>query len=263
MARKTSNTGVKISKSTKRVAADMLADATAATTTSAKRFSSIPAVAATKPAVATVVAAIPAAAIAAATPVATEKPACTEKSATAENTACTEKAACSEKTAANPQALHDLFNVDADVARDAAATLGSTHDSAAVDALIEVVSNTNGYFHSVVRSAAAASLASRLKSEVSRQKSGVSREERIITRPIRCAVAFAPRITFCLLPSSFCLHFFRGMGGCGFSVTAVGWGESTHPPVLSPCVSAATAQRRRVCSWVALSSDEACQWGAE
>jgi len=159
MARKTSNTGVKISKSTKRVAADMLADATAATTTSAKRFSSIPAVAATKPAVATVVAAIPAAAIAAATPVATEKPACTEKSATAENTACTEKAACSEKTAANPQALHDLFNVDADVARDAAATLGSTHDSAAVDALIEVVSNTNGYFHSVVRSAAAASLA--------------------------------------------------------------------------------------------------------
>jgi len=135
--------------------------------------------------------------------------------------------------------------------------------SAAVDALIEVVSNTNGYFHSVVRSAAAASLASRLKSEVSRQKSGVSREERIITRPIRCAVAFAPRITFCLLPSSFCLHFFRGMGGCGFSVTAVGWGESTHPPVLSPCVSAATAQRRRVCSWVALSSDEACQWGAE
>ena len=56
---------------------------------------------------------------------------------------------------------------------------------------------------------------------------------------------FSPHVSFCLLPSSLCLHCFRGMGGCGFPVTAVGWGESTHPPVLRPCVSAATAQRRR------------------
>lgn len=52
-------------------------------------------------------------------------------------------------------ALHD---VDADVAREAATSLGQLGDAAAVEPLIEIVSNTNGYFHSVVRSAAAISL---------------------------------------------------------------------------------------------------------
>ena len=52
-------------------------------------------------------------------------------------------------------ALHDL---DADTARQAASSLGLLGDAAAVEPLIEIVTNANGYFHSVVRSAAAASL---------------------------------------------------------------------------------------------------------
>jgi HEAT repeat protein len=52
-------------------------------------------------------------------------------------------------------ALHD---VDADVAREAATSLGQSADIAAVEPLIEVLKNSNGYFHSVVRSAAAVSL---------------------------------------------------------------------------------------------------------
>ncbi len=52
--------------------------------------------------------------------------------------------------------LHDL---DADVACEAATALGNSANPAAVVPLIEIIQNSNGYFHSVVRSAAAAGLA--------------------------------------------------------------------------------------------------------
>lgn len=52
-----------------------------------------------------------------------------------------------------------LRGSDADVARDAAAALGTLGDASAVEPLIEVLGNANGYFHSVVRAAAASSLA--------------------------------------------------------------------------------------------------------
>jgi hypothetical protein len=55
--------------------------------------------------------------------------------------------------------IRDLRNPDADIAREAAAALGATGSAAAVDALIEVLENADGYYHSVVRSAAASSLA--------------------------------------------------------------------------------------------------------
>jgi HEAT repeat protein len=53
-------------------------------------------------------------------------------------------------------ALHDL---DADIAREAATSLGLLGDVKAVEPLLEVLNNSNGYFHSVVRCAAATSLA--------------------------------------------------------------------------------------------------------
>jgi HEAT repeat protein len=52
-------------------------------------------------------------------------------------------------------ALHDF---DADVAREAATSLGLLGDTSAVESLIEIITNGDRYFHSVVRSAAAASL---------------------------------------------------------------------------------------------------------
>jgi HEAT repeat protein len=52
-------------------------------------------------------------------------------------------------------ALRDL---DADVAREAATSLGQLGDALAVEPLIAVLKNSNHYFHSVVRSAAAVSL---------------------------------------------------------------------------------------------------------
>jgi HEAT repeat protein len=55
--------------------------------------------------------------------------------------------------------LGSLRDVDADVAREAATALGQTGNPAAVLPLIDVLKNSNGYFHSVVRSAAAAGLA--------------------------------------------------------------------------------------------------------
>ena len=55
--------------------------------------------------------------------------------------------------------LESLKNIDADVAREAATSLGAAGNPAAVPVLIEVLKNTNHYFHSVVRSAAASSLA--------------------------------------------------------------------------------------------------------
>ena len=45
------------------------------------------------------------------------------------------------------------------MARDAAAALGTLRDAAAVEPLIDVLNDANGYFHSVVRAAAALSLA--------------------------------------------------------------------------------------------------------
>jgi len=47
---------------------------------------------------------------------------------------------------------------DADIARDAATSLASLGESAAVLPLIQVLENTDNYYHSVVRAAAAASL---------------------------------------------------------------------------------------------------------
>jgi HEAT repeat protein len=48
---------------------------------------------------------------------------------------------------------------DADAAREAATSLGLTKEPAAVEPLIEAIRNADGYFHSVVRAAAATSLA--------------------------------------------------------------------------------------------------------
>jgi HEAT repeat protein len=57
------------------------------------------------------------------------------------------------------KALFALRNADADIARDAAISLGKLGNAAAVEPLIEALTNANGYFHSVVRAAAAGSLA--------------------------------------------------------------------------------------------------------
>jgi HEAT repeat protein len=54
--------------------------------------------------------------------------------------------------------VEDLARIDADIAREAAASLGLLGDRSAVEPLINVVANANGYFHSVVRAAAIASL---------------------------------------------------------------------------------------------------------
>src|SRR5271154_2000926 len=51
-----------------------------------------------------------------------------------------------------------LSDADADVARNAATSLGAVGGAAAVEPLIAALRNTNGYFHSVVRAAASASL---------------------------------------------------------------------------------------------------------
>jgi HEAT repeat protein len=55
-------------------------------------------------------------------------------------------------------AIAALRDGDADVARDAATTLGRLGNRSAVEPLIEALSNGSGYFHCVVRAAAAASL---------------------------------------------------------------------------------------------------------
>jgi HEAT repeat protein len=52
-----------------------------------------------------------------------------------------------------------LRDVDADVAREAATSLGLLAKASAFEPLIDVLNNADGYFHSVVRSAAALSLA--------------------------------------------------------------------------------------------------------
>src|SRR5579862_979939 len=47
--------------------------------------------------------------------------------------------------------IGELRSADADVAREAAVTLGAGGNPAAVTALIEVVDNADGFFHGVVR----------------------------------------------------------------------------------------------------------------
>ncbi|MGA2231651.1 MAG: HEAT repeat domain-containing protein [Tepidisphaeraceae bacterium] len=54
--------------------------------------------------------------------------------------------------------IAELRNSDADAARDAATALGALGDTSAVQPLIDVLVNADGYFHAVVRAAAAASL---------------------------------------------------------------------------------------------------------
>jgi HEAT repeat protein len=54
--------------------------------------------------------------------------------------------------------LNALRNSSADIAREAAIELGRLRDASAVEPLIEVLFNTDGYYHSVVRAAAAESL---------------------------------------------------------------------------------------------------------
>jgi HEAT repeat protein len=60
--------------------------------------------------------------------------------------------------AAAPALIAALGDADADVAREAATSLGSLKNAAAVEPLIDVVNNRDGYFHSVVRMAAIHSL---------------------------------------------------------------------------------------------------------
>lgn len=52
----------------------------------------------------------------------------------------------------------EMRGSDADAARDAAASLGTRGEAAAVTPLIEVLNNHDGFYHGVVRAAAAASL---------------------------------------------------------------------------------------------------------
>jgi len=73
--------------------------------------------------------------------------------------AAAEKISSSVDRAAVAAQIAALRSNDADVARDAAAALGRLDDASAVEPLIEILSNANGYFHSVVRAAAASSLA--------------------------------------------------------------------------------------------------------
>ncbi len=61
-------------------------------------------------------------------------------------------------SAACLSAIANLTSFNADVARDAATTLGDLGEAAAVEPLIDVVANADGYYHGVVRTAAAISL---------------------------------------------------------------------------------------------------------
>jgi len=56
------------------------------------------------------------------------------------------------------QLINQLRDLDADVASDAATQLGALGEAFAVPALIQVVENSEGYYHSVVRAAASSSL---------------------------------------------------------------------------------------------------------
>ena len=140
----------------------------AVTKTTAKRQTSVPAAVAgviAVPAQAAAVIAAPtektttaqavAAAISSGVPAVAETPAVAVKIAPAESVV-------PSPAPAGPAVAYligDLLSADADTAREAAAALGVTGDAGAVVALIDVLENHDGYFHSVVRSAAASSLA--------------------------------------------------------------------------------------------------------
>ena len=77
-----------------------------------------------------------------------------------EATLATLEAPATEISQAAAQLLYALRDLDADVACDAATALGALGDASAVMPLIDVLKNSEFYFHSVVRSAAAVSLGS-------------------------------------------------------------------------------------------------------
>ncbi len=134
-------------------------------TTSKKKHSAVPPQATAKPKAAEAVAATPApAAVAVAKAPEAAKPATT---AAATAVAEQPKPATTPVVAAAPAAVPvvdlsalvaALRGSDADAAREAAVELGRTKSAAAVDALAAALANADGYFHSVVRAAAAAAL---------------------------------------------------------------------------------------------------------
>jgi HEAT repeat protein len=63
-----------------------------------------------------------------------------------------------EPTVSVQSLIQSLRDPSADVARDAAIELGRSNDLSAVLPLIEVIANTDGYYHNVVRAAAAEAL---------------------------------------------------------------------------------------------------------
>ena len=88
-----------------------------------------------------------------ATPVATET---AVKQLTEETSAAISHSTETNKVSSLLEALH---STDADIARDAATVLGLAGDASAVAPLIAAIDNVDGYFHPVVRAAAASSLA--------------------------------------------------------------------------------------------------------
>ena len=87
--------------------------------------------------------------------------ACCHGDASAEKAAghaCTGGKAAATVSAEATQLIAALGSSDADLARDAAAALAAHRSDTAVEALIAVLENRDGFFHSVVRSAAAMSL---------------------------------------------------------------------------------------------------------
>ncbi|HTW93981.1 MAG TPA: HEAT repeat domain-containing protein [Tepidisphaeraceae bacterium] len=80
----------------------------------------------------------------------------------AKTTSVVEPTPTPSSAALPPQSVATLIlalrDPSADTAREAAMVLGKLGDASAVVALIEAVENSNGYFHSVVRAAACASL---------------------------------------------------------------------------------------------------------
>ena len=63
-----------------------------------------------------------------------------------------------EPTVSVQALIQSLRDPSADVARDAAVELGGAKDASAVAPLIEVITNDDGYYHDVVRAAAAEAL---------------------------------------------------------------------------------------------------------
>ena len=137
-----SNSTTSSSNSGKADANSVSASSTVASATGAKPATvAAPAAVQATAAVAAPVAKVVAAPVAVSTPVAT--PAATAP----------------EATTARAALIARLRDNDAEVARDAAANLGRLPaDAASVDALSAVLTNTDGFFHSVVRAAAASAL---------------------------------------------------------------------------------------------------------